>query len=270
MSIKWFFLSLFLASPALAGSITIDNLGTGQITIDNRGAGFMTTGMGGAGATGCSPLPIFVSSASQYFAAATSTNITVANVQAGDYIFVGYISAQAAGSSVSMSDDATPTSTYTAHAAVVNSAGPTFVQVFTATSNATGSVKISISAPSSGDSGAHVAVFRNLSSTGFDIQASGTEAGAGATFNTGSFSTALQNNVVFIVYGNESTSVTNIAHTSTAGSPIKLGDQLGNTSSSAYFITSALQSSKTGTVSWTTSSSDGVLIYDVVKAGCLQ
>lgn len=213
--------------------------------------------------------PVLISSVSKYCGSASANcNVTVANVGIGDEISVGVIAAQAAAATMRVSS--TGNSTFTAHTKITNTAGPTSVAIFTASSNVSGSVIIFSTLSAAVDFGIHVAVFRNIAvpPVDFDTQASGTQVGSGTTFNTGSFTTANANNAIYAVYGNESTSVTNIAFTSTAGTMTKIKDQLDNTSSSAYTVTSATQTAKTGTVTWTTASTDGVLIFAVLRAAC--
>lgn len=211
--------------------------------------------------------PILVSSTSKYCGNVANCNVTVANVVKGDEIVVGLI-ANNNVATMRVSDGAQ--STYTAHTRISNAAGPTTVHIFTASANATGSIVVYSTMPASVDNGLHVAIFRNIAVPpgDFDTQASGTESGAGTTFNTGNFTTTNANNALFAVLGNESTAITNMAITSTAATLTKMKDELSNTSSSAFGFTTSTQTTKTGTATWTGSSSDGVLILAVLKASC--
>lgn len=219
-------------------------------------------------AAGCASPPIFVSSHTSYFATITSSNIKVNNVQAGDWINAAWIqNVSAPAVPFVVTDSCSPGSTYTLRIALANSAAPTTVQVFTATSNCTANpLTVNITYPGSHDGGGGVIVARNVS--GYDTGASGTEAGSGTTFNTGNFTTTLANSFYFSVLGNENTAVTNMSLTSSAVSLTQFGVQLSNTANYAYGISTTQQTNKNATYSWTTASTDGVGIIVVGRGSC--
>lgn len=243
--------------------------GSGNMTIYNQGVGVININRGAVTVVAGCTAPVFISSASKACGnASANCQVTLLNVGIADEIVVSIIANQAAATSMYASS--TGNSTFTAHTRITNAAGPTSVCVFTASSNVAGSVVIFATVAAAVDFGLQVACYRNIAvpPVDFDTQATGTESGSGTTFNTGAFTTANANNVLYAVLGNESTAITNISLTSTAATLIKLGDELTNTSSQAYAITSSTQTSKTGTATWTTASTDGVMILAVLRAAC--
>lgn len=264
---KFLFLFLFLPSLSLASTVRINGNGTKTAVINNGGTNTVTFAPIAGGAVGCTNA--WVNTVAVYGGIQVSTAVVITGVTAGNILIVDVNANSAAATTIKITDSAS--STYTALTKVTNAAGPTTCQIFRATASASGSITVTLTMGSSVETNLHVTEYAGLTTPNpVDVQFSGTESGAGTTFNTGAFTTTQAHEIIHYFYGNESTTVTSLVITSSAGTVTKRKeiDFSASVSQSADSTVTAIQTSKTATATWVTSTTDGVLVGVTLKAAC--